>query len=46
VQQELREASGGGGKTLRQFLDPYYIWETCPHAKRLVAERKQITRRQ
>lgn len=45
VEKLLLEKPRGEGQTLRTFLDPYYVWETCPHARRLVAERKQITRR-
>jgi len=33
-----------GQKTLREYADKYFIWETCPHAKRLINEGKSITR--
>jgi integrase len=38
TQEEPAEA----GQTLRQFIEPYYVWDTCPHVRRLSAEGKQI----
>ena len=32
------------GPTLRKYAAPFFVWETCPHVKRLVAEGKSITR--
>ena len=32
------------GPTLRKYAAPFFIWETCPHVKRLVSEGKSITR--
>ena len=32
-------------QTLRSYLDPYFVWETCPHVRRLVDEGKAIGRR-
>lgn len=26
------------GLTLREFLDPYFVWDRCPHVKQLVAD--------
>lgn len=31
------------GPTLRKYAAPFFVWETCPHVKRLVAEGKSIT---
>jgi hypothetical protein len=30
--------------SLRQYLEPYYVWDSCPHVARLKAENKQIGR--
>lgn len=32
-----------GGPTLRNYAEPFFVWETCPNVKRLVAEGKSIT---
>ena len=32
------------GPSLREYADRYYIWETCPHVRRLLSEGKSITR--
>lgn len=32
------------GRTLREYAKPYYIWEKCPHVRRLLSEGKSITR--
>jgi integrase len=37
-------AEAPGGPTLRKYVEPFFVWETCPHVKRLVAEGKSITR--
>lgn len=39
-----KEAGDPGGPTVRKYADPFFVWETCPHVKRLVAEGKSITR--
>lgn len=31
------------GTTLRQLLEPYYIWDRCPHVQRLRDENKSVT---
>ena len=31
------------GPTVRIYAAPFFVWETCPHVKRLVAEGKSIT---
>ena len=33
-----------GGPTVRKYVEPFFVWETCPHVKRLFAEGKSITR--
>ena len=32
------------GPTLRNYAEPYFVWERCPHVQRLLAEGKSITR--
>jgi integrase len=32
--------------TLRQYADPFYVWDRCPYLRRLLDERKTINRRQ
>ena len=39
-----KESEVPGGPTLRKYAAPFFVWETCPHVKRLVAEGKSITR--
>lgn len=36
-------AEAPGGPTVRKYVKPFFVWETCPHVKRLVAEGKSIT---
>ncbi|UCF97016.1 MAG: site-specific integrase [Spirochaetaceae bacterium] len=31
--------------TLKQYIEPYFIWDQCPHVRRLLNEGKSITRR-
>jgi integrase len=31
--------------TLRQFLEPYFLYDSCPHVQRLVTDRKAPTQR-
>ncbi len=49
VQKELKKAekaaAAGPAGTLWAYLARYFVWETCPHVARLLAERKQISRR-
>lgn len=33
------------GLTLREFLDPYFVWDRCPHVKQLVADGNTPTER-
>jgi integrase len=33
------------GLTFGQYATPFYIWETCPHVRKLLDEGKAITRR-
>ncbi|SIR00487.1 hypothetical protein SAMN05920897_1239 [Alkalispirochaeta americana] len=33
------------GLTLREFLDPYFVWDRCPHVKQLVADGNVPTER-
>jgi integrase len=35
----------GGSATLRQYIEPFFIWDTCPHVRRLTDEGKSITKR-
>lgn len=37
-------AEAPGGPTLRRYVEPFFVWETCPHVKRLLAEGRSITR--
>ena len=30
------------GPTLREYAEPYFVWETCPHVRRLLGEGKSI----
>ncbi len=39
-----RSAALAGSPTLRDYLKPFYRWESCPHIARLLAEKKQISR--
>lgn len=38
-------AASGPAGTLWEYLDRYFVWETCPHVARLLAEKKTISRR-
>ncbi len=38
-------APRGVGGTLGAYCNLYYIWETCPHVKRLLSEKKSVHRR-
>lgn len=40
----LDSLSGPAGPTLRQYAAPFYIWEKCPHTRRLLSEGKSITK--
>jgi integrase len=32
-------------RTLREYAEPFFVWEICPHCKKLRDEGRQITRR-
>jgi len=40
-----RESRAMGDVTLRGVAEPYYVWDRCPHVRRLLDEGKQISRR-
>lgn len=40
----LESLATPAGPSLRDYADRYYIWDTCPHVKRLLSEGKSITR--
>ena len=40
----LQSLSKAAGPTLREYAEPYFLWETCPHVRRLISEGKTITR--
>lgn len=44
VQHRLRRASTTP-LTLHNYIQPYFIWDKCPHVRRLLNEGKSITRR-
>jgi hypothetical protein len=31
--------------TLKEYADLFYVWETCPHVRRLLDEKKSIGKR-
>ena len=33
------------GPTLREYAEPYFVWESCPHVRRLLGEGKSIEHR-
>lgn len=37
--------SRNGTATLRSYAEPFYVWETCPHIRRLQEDGRSITRR-
>jgi integrase len=40
-----REKRSGPSAILRAYLAPFYVWETCPHVRRLQEDGRRITRR-
>lgn len=44
VQQRLRRPSTTR-LTLRQYIEPYFVWDKCPYVRRLLNEGKSITQR-
>ena len=36
--------NGRGHDTLREYAEPFYIYDECPHCQRLIAEGKSVTR--
>ena len=40
----LQSLTGPKGPTLREYAEPYFVWETCPHVRRLLGEGKNIER--
>jgi integrase len=47
VQKAIADASKGkrDGRTFAQYAEPFFLWDSCPHVRRLVEEGKSITRR-
>ena len=39
-----RKARKASTLTLREYAEPFWIWETCPHVERLRSEGKSITK--
>ncbi len=46
VAMEALEAEGptAAGPTFRKYAEPYFIWDKCPHVRRLLSENKSVTR--
>ena len=38
----LQSISAPKGPTLREYAEPYFTWESCPHVRRLLGEGKSI----
>ena len=41
----LREGKEPSKQTLKQYVDPFFDYERCPHIRRLLDEGKSYTRR-
>ncbi len=41
----LQDEKSSFSKTLREYAEPFYIWETCPHIRKLRDEKKSIGKR-
>ena len=41
----LQSLTAPKGPTLREYAEPYFVWETCPHVRRLLGEGKSIEHR-
>ena len=41
--EELKAGSPKVEQTLCEYLDPFFVWDRCPHVRRLVDEGKSIT---
>lgn len=39
-----RSEANPSGPTLRKYADPFFVWDRCPHVRRLFDEGKSITR--
>ena len=40
VEEEiLGKRRRGGGQTLAEYLDPFFVWDRCPHLRRILPER-------
>ena len=41
----LKNEKSSFNKTLREYAEPFYVWETCPHIRKLRDEKKSIGKR-
>ncbi|HDY88613.1 MAG TPA: hypothetical protein ENH82_10965 [bacterium] len=44
-QEAARAAIAEAAISLRDYIKPFYQWDKCPHIARLLAEKKQISKR-
>ena len=49
IEEEKKEAArtaiAAAAISLRDYIEPFYLWDRCPHIARLIAEKKQISKR-
>lgn len=38
------EDAGPVGPSLRRYAEPYFLWDQCPHVRRLLSEGRSVTR--
>ncbi len=43
--EATRAAVAAAAISLRDYIEPFYHWDKCPHIARLLAEKKQISKR-